>query len=293
MTQAAKGRESRRPTAVARLDRREILREVRRAIFAHDVGLRASGAAFFGVLAVFPAIAAVVAAAAAFTDPALVEADLTRSGVLPEAGTAIIRDLARQALSGESGGDLFVVIFGLGGVLIAASRAVKMLMHGVTVAHEVEETRGFYALNLTALALILVTLTGGVAAFACVVAAPALIEELRLRGAVAAGVAWGRWPALAAVAMLGLAVLYRYGASRERPGWRWTSPGAVAATLLWIAVSVLFSVYVNNFGRFGATYGVLGGVMILMLWMWLSAFVVLLGAELNAAIERRKAAPGR
>jgi membrane protein len=95
------------------------------------------------------------------------------------------------------------------------------------------------------------------------------------------------WPLLLVLTILGLAVIYRYGPSRETAEWRWLTPGAVVATVIWLIGSVGFSVYVSNFGSYNATYGALGGVIVLLLWLWLSSFAVLLGAELNAEIEHQ------
>jgi membrane protein len=102
-------------------------------------------------------------------------------------------------------------------------------------------------------------------------------------------VAWIRWPLLIVLSTLGLAVIYRYGPSRNEPRWSWASPGAVGATLLWLAVSALFSVYVSQFASYNKTYGSLGAVVVLLMWLWLSAFAVLLGGELNAEMERQTA----
>ena len=95
------------------------------------------------------------------------------------------------------------------------------------------------------------------------------------------------WPILMAVMMAGLAVLYRYAPNRDDPQWRWVSPGAIVATVLWLLGSIAFSVYVGNFGSYNATYGSLGGAVVLMTWLYLSAFVVLLGAAVNAQSERQ------
>jgi membrane protein len=122
-------------------------------------------------------------------------------------------------------------------------------------------------------------------ALAATVAAPALLGSLGFSEGVSAAVSWGRWPLLALFAIFGLAVVYRYGPSRATPRWQWVSAGAVFATILWIAASIAFSIYVRNFGSYNETYGALGGVIILLTWLWVSAFVVLLGAEVNSEAE--------
>src|ERR1051326_567302 len=96
-----------------------------------------------------------------------------------------------------------------------------------------------------------------------------------------------RWPLLLGVALVGLAILYRYAPCREKPQWKWVSPGVLVATCLWVTGSALFSIYARHFGHYNRTYGSLGGIAVLMLWLYLSAFIVLLGAEINAQGERQ------
>ena len=98
---------------------------------------------------------------------------------------------------------------------------------------------------------------------------------------------WGRWPVLAVVLALGLAVIYRYAPDREQPKWRWMTPGSIAAVILWLVASAGFAWYVNSFGSYSETYGSIAGVIVLMLWFFISALAVLVGAELNAEVERQ------
>jgi membrane protein len=118
---------------------------------------------------------------------------------------------------------------------------------------------------------------------------PSVLAEAGLGrvGRIAAGAL--RWVLLLLLMLGGLAVLYRYGPDRDEPKWSWASPGAVLATALWLAGSVLFAVYTANFGKYNETYGSLGAVVVVMLWLYISALAVLLGAELNAELERQTA----
>ena len=97
---------------------------------------------------------------------------------------------------------------------------------------------------------------------------------------------WGRWPALVVLGLLGLAIVYRVVPERTPPKWRWVTPGSVLAVFLWLAVSALFSIYASSYGNFGTTYGPLAGVIVLLLWLYLSAFAILLGAELEAQTKK-------
>jgi membrane protein len=169
--------------------------------------------------------------------------------------------------------------------------ASSMMMTALTICYGERETRGFLAFNLRA-----VVITAGLALVAIVPlvvlavsaadialdAMPPLLHDL---------ISFLRWPVLAAIDLIVLAFLYRYAPDRRRPRWQWLSWGAVTATALWLVASVGFSFYVSTFGSYDRTYGSLGAVMILLLWFYLSAYVTLLGAELNAEIERYAKAP--
>jgi membrane protein len=150
-----------------------------------------------------------------------------------------------------------------------------------------KRSAGSIAFNLWALALTLLLIVGLILAVIATVVAPAIAAYVPLPGAAEALLTYAPWPALLVLTILGLAVLYRYGPSRENARWRWITPGAIVATILWLLGSIAFSVYVTNFGSYNATYGALGGVIVLLTWLWLSAFVVLLGAELNSEIEHQ------
>jgi membrane protein len=160
-------------------------------------------------------------------------------------------------------------------------------MESMNIAYDEEEKRGFVRLYATSLALTLVLIVGAVVALGATLVLPIVLSTLGLGGVFEALLTYGRWPVLAALMMLGLAIIYRFGPSREEAEWRWITPGAVLATVLWVIASIAFSIYVRNFGSYTETYGSLGGVIILLMWMWLSAFVILLGAELNSEMEHQ------
>ena len=124
---------------------------------------------------------------------------------------------------------------------------------------------------------------------ALVVGVPAITEALGLWGPIAWIVSIARWPVLGILLIVAIGIAFRYGPSRDQPQWRWVSAGAIFATIAWIAGSIGFSFYVSNFGSYDKTYGSLGAVVILMMWFWLSAYIVLIGAELNAEIEHQTA----
>jgi membrane protein len=161
------------------------------------------------------------------------------------------------------------------------------LISALNIAYEERETRSLVRFNLIALALTGSLIVGGIIVVTLIAVLPAAVQLLGL----GSGAKWllliVEWPLLIAIVMLGLAVLYRYAPDRGDPQWRWVSPGAIVATLLWIIASIAFTIYVANFGSYGKTYGSLGGVIILLTWLYLSTVTVLLGAVINKQAEKR------
>jgi membrane protein len=282
------GREADTPRQIPRAGWRDVILRTKDAIPADHVSIVAAGVAFFGLLALFPAIASLIAIAGLVLDPADIAGQLQAvAGALPESAAEILRAQARKVTEGAGAGIGIGAALGILLSLWSASKGMKTLIEGMNIAYGEEESRGFVRLNLVALALTLFLILGLIVAFAAAVALPVLLGSLGLGDAARTAVAWGRWPLLALLAVLGLAVIYRFGPSRHGARWRWVSPGAVLATLLWIAATVGFSIYVGNFGSYNETYGALGGVIVLLTWLWISAFVVLLGAELNSEAEQQ------
>jgi len=250
----------------------------------------AGGVVFFGLLAVFPAVTALVSSYGLFADPATIGSNLeTLALMLPEGSFQIVQDqIARVLAKGPAAlGGAF--LFGLALALWSANAGVKAIIDALNVAYEVRETRSFIRLNLLSLLLT----AGGIAALllmvTAVVAFPLAFDRIGLgpEGDLIVGLA--RWPLLFAVLLVALSVLYRFGPNRPGARWEWMGAGTLAAAALWIAGSAALSWYLSNFGNYNATYGSLGAAIGLMVWMWMSATIVLFGAELNSEIERQMA----
>jgi membrane protein len=244
----------------------------------------AAGVVFFGLLAVFPAVTALVSSYGLFADPSTIGANLqTLSLLLPEGSFGIVQDqIARVLAKGNASlGGTF--LFGLAFALWSANAGVKAVIDALNVVHEEREKRSFVRLNLLSLAFT----TGGIAALllmvSAVVAFPLALDHLGLAPDNKVVVSLARWPLISVMLLVALSVLYRFGPSRATPRWEWFGAGTLAAAVLWIAGSAALSWYLSNFANYNATYGSLGAAIGLMTWMWMSATIVLFGAELNAA----------
>lgn len=250
----------------------------------------AAGVVFFGLLAIFPAITTLVSCYGLFASPSTIGANLqTLALLLPEGSFQIVQDQIGRVLDKGNTALGATFLFGLALAIWSANAGVKAVIDALNVAYEEREKRGLVRLNLLSLAFT----TGGIAALllilGAVVALPLAFDHVGIETASLTMVALARWPLLFVIQVAALALLYRFGPSRRPARWRWLSVGAVPAAVLWIAGSVLLSWYLSNFGNYGATYGSLGAAIGLMMWMWMSAIIVLCGAELNSEIERQAA----
>ncbi len=253
--------------------------------------LISAGVTFYAILAIFPAIAALVSIYGLVSDPKAINQHVSDlRGVLPDGAIDLIAGQVKR-LAAKGGGALGVTaMLSLLVSLWSANGGVKSMFDALNIAYEEPERRGILGLNLQSLAFTGGSLLFVILALTGIVVVPVVLQFL----GVAQGawyVALLRWPALLVVVVLSLAVMYRFGPSRNRPKWRWLSWGSVVAALLWLLASSLFSWYVGHFGSYNRTYGSLGAAIGFMTWIWISTIVVLLGAELNAEIERQALRP--
>lgn len=255
--------------------------------FGHDQITSVAGSiAYAAILAIFPAMAALVSLYGLFADPGDIARQLsTLDGIMPGGALDLVKSQLTRIAAHHSGLSLALIV-GLVLALWSATAGMRAMVRGLNIAFETEETRGFVRLTLLCLALTVGGIVFLVLAAAAVIAAPVVLGLLHLGGLVH-GLTFLRWPILLVLVMLALAVLYRFGPNRAEPRWRWVTPGSVAASLLWLVGSAVFSWYISNFGHYNATYGSLGALFGFLTWIWLSAVIVLLGAELNCEVERR------
>jgi membrane protein len=268
-----------------------VLKRVKAEVKEDNVSLLAAGVAFYAMLAIFPAIIAVVTIYGMVADPDQVETQVGEfAKSLPSGADELLTNqLTSVATAGRQALSIGLVI-SLLALLWSVSSGVQGLIKSLNVIYDEKETRGFVKLRGLSLLLTLGAIVVAVVALALITVFPSVIDRVGLgqAGQVAASVA--RWVVLAVLVLLALGVVYRLGPDRANPRWRWVSVGAVVALVLWLLGSVGFSFYVDNFGKYNQTYGALAAVIILLLWLFLSAFAVLLGAEFNAESERQTAA---
>lgn len=252
--------------------------------------LVAAGVTFYGLLALFPALTAFVSIYGMFADPEAVVAHVDRlSEFMPEGAVEIIGgQMAR--IAGQSAGQLTLgFALGVGVALWSANNGMKAIFEATNVAYNEKEKRGFVLLTLVTLLFTLGGMIVVLLALGAIVVLPILLGFVGLEGAAATAMWLARWPLLLVVLVGAISLIYRYGPSRNPAAWRWIIPGSVLAALGWVLTSVLFSWYVANFDSYNETYGSLGAVIAAMVWMWLSATIVIMGAELNAEMERQTA----
>lgn len=247
----------------------------------------AGGVVFYGLLAFFPAITALVSLYALVADAQTIgdHVDLL-AGVLPSESLAIVKDQVQRVLAkGDAKlGLAFLLSFGL--AIWSANGGTKAVIDALNVVHDEKETRGFFKLNAISLAFTIGGVVAILLAITLVVIAPIVLTSVGLGPVAAPVLTYGRWPAMIVMILFGLALLYRFAPDRQKPHWRWVSFGSALAALSWLGGSALLSYYLANYANYDATYGSLGAAIGLMIWMWMSAIVVLVGAELNSEIDQ-------
>jgi membrane protein len=283
-----RGRSARHPQEIPARGWRDILARVRTEIGSDHVSLVSAGLAMYALLAVFPGLTAAFAIYGIFASPSEVLEHMQRfSGILPpgtwELFNRQLQTLARQAhgsLSITAGAGILIALWG-------ARAGMSALMVATNIAYAEAEKRGFIKQTLLSLAFTL----GAIVAFLLVLAIGVVLPIALAVLGTSEWVQWLitalRWVALWATAALGLAVLYRYAPSRRPARWHWVLWGSAIGAALWIIVSVGFAFYVRTFATYGKTYGALGGVIVLLMWFYLSSLTLVIGAEINAEMERQ------
>lgn len=277
-----------RPLAIPWRGWWQVIKRVSSEVAGDRISIISAGISFYSLLSVFPAIAMLIMVYGLVSDTETARRHVELlSGILPQEAYSILADQLGRVSSAASGRLGFGLLLSFALAAWGASRAVTALIIAMNVAYDEEERRGVIKLNLVALGLTL----GGLCFFAlsitAIAAVPAAIAILNLGGALTAVLALVQWAALGLAAIVALAGVYRFAPCRASARFRWLTPGAVVATLLWLLSSLLFSFYVANFASYNETFGSLGAVVVLLLWFYISAFAVCVGAEINSELERQ------
>jgi membrane protein len=285
--EADRGRLAEKPTDIPARGWWDILRRTVKQLSEDNLSIVAAGMAFYAFTAMVPALAATIAIYALLNDPTTVANQIeSMAHILPEQTRPILHDqLVRLTTDNQSAG--WSAALGIGIAVFGAMKAMIALMTGLNIAYHESERRGFILLYGSALLLTITGIIGVILAVTLIAVIPSVLRVMGIDGAGQTAFSILRWPLLAALFAFALAVVYRYAACRDKPQWRWVSWGAGAATLLWLLGSAGFSYYLARFDDFEGTYGSLGAIVALLLWLFLTAFVVLLGAELDAEMERQ------
>jgi membrane protein len=285
---AERGRQATRPREVPFRGWFDVLKRTQRGIKDTHASIVAAGVAFYAFLALVPALIAVVIVYGFVANPVDVKDQITSfASAAPRDAQRLLANqlssITRNAGSAAGVGALIAVA----GALWSASSGIAALNTGLTIVNRETETRGALKRRLLALVLTLFAVVGILVMLALVVALPSVLDSLDITGIGKTLIGLVRWVLLAGVLLVGLAVIFRYGPQRRRPQWRWVTPGAVLTVIVGLAASIGFSIYVSLMGNYNKTYGALGAIIVLLLWLYLMAFAVLFGAAMNAELERQ------
>jgi membrane protein len=252
-----------------------------------NLGLIAAGCGFFTMLALFPGIAALIAIWGIAADPVVVQTQVAElSGLVPDDAFDLIDTQLRTLVTAQTGTLGWTTAISTTLSIFWANNGVMALVRGLNAVYR-EDHRGTIARYVSALMVTLVLIAMAIVALAAVVVAPLVLRILPVGPLEAWGIEAARWVIAGGALVFGLGVIYRYGPNRRAARVPWISAGTVVAIVIWGLGSYAFGLYLSNFGRYNEIYGSIGAVVALLMWLYLSAYVILLGAALNAELELR------
>jgi len=245
-----------------------------------------AGVAFYALLAIFPGLTALISIYGLAFDPAQVQQQFTiLRDIMPEAAYQIIYSQITDIVSQPSGSLTFGLAGGLLLTLWSAARGMKALIIALNIAYNTRESRSILRFNFLAIFLTFGAVLFVIVSLVLIVVLPALMGYIDFLARYGIVILLVRWVLLAVFIMFGLSLIYRYAPDRENPKWKCVNGGAILATIIWIFGSILFSWYVANFNSYNETYGSMGAFIILLVWFYLTSYLILLGAELNVELE--------
>ena len=274
------------PKEIDRSGWKKVLLRVKDRIKEDQIPIISAGVAFYTFLAIFPGIMALFSIYGLATDAQSAQEQITRlATILPEESISVIEGRIDKLM------ETSVTALGWGtaiGFLIAlwsSNRAIRSLFIGLDVAYRVDNRRNFFKQYVITLLFTLGAIIVIIVSLAFIVLFPLLVNTIGLPDTIESLVKWLRWPFLGLIIISAISLIYKFGPARNTPGFQWVVLGATVATILWLIASWGFSVYVNNFGNFNEMYGSLSAVVILLLWLFITSFIILVGGELNRATE--------
>ncbi|MBA3528595.1 MAG: YihY/virulence factor BrkB family protein [Propionibacteriaceae bacterium] len=288
---SAPGEDAQKPGDIPAKGWLQILKRGWKEASVDQVPLLAAGVAFFGFLSLFPAMIALVLVYGLIADPATVAQQVgTLTKSLPPGAGDLISGQLTTLTSTPPKSLGFGLVLSILIALWSASGGVGQLITAVNTAYDEEVKRGFVKQKLLALGMTLAAIVFMVLMIGLVAVAPVILENLVGSGPLRWLLAVAQYALLIILVMSALAVLYRFAPDRDAPKMRWVSTGAAIATVIWVLASIGFTIYVSSFGSYAKTYGALAGVVVLLLWLWITCYAILLGAEINAESEEQTAA---
>ena len=262
------------------------LKQLKSAISDDRLDIVAGGIAFYLFLALFPAMIAGLSIYGLAASPDTIAQHVDRLAMMmPPSAVDVVKTQVDELLGAETEGLSLSAIIATLLALISANKGAKALVKGLNIAYNEEESRGFIKKNLVTLGLTLGFLIFLAISVALIAIVPGMFENLPMIAEVL------KWVLLLALILIALGIIYRYGPATAEPRWSIVAVGSITAAILWLAASALFAWFAKNFGNFNETYGMIAGAAVLLLWLQISSFVILLGAEINHVLRIRRADP--
>jgi membrane protein len=273
------------PTAIRLADWRSIVARAFNRMMGDHIGVLAGGIAFYAFLSIFPAIAAALMVWGLFTDTTSLGPQLqTIRDFAPDAFGLVADQMVNIASQNSSALSIGAAVSGIL-ALWSASGGVSALMGAMNLAYHEKEKRSFIRVNLISFAFTLGGIVFVALSMAAIAAVPPILEALYIGEFVKALIRLVRWLLMVGLFLVACSIIYRFAPSRVHARWRWIVPGAALAAFVWLVASIVFSAYLANFNAYNATFGSLGAVAALLMWFWLSAYAICMGAELNSQLE--------
>jgi membrane protein len=285
-----RGRDATHPGEIPPKGWKDVALRIYRGISEDRIVAISAGVTFFVILALFPGIAGLIALYGLYADAGTIGQHLnTLSGILPEGGLQIIRQQIETLTSQPAQRLGMATVVGLAISLWSANGGIKAMFDALNVVYHEKEKRSFLRLNALSLTFTLGAIVFAMLTLAAITVLPVMADYLGLSRIIDLSLKFGRWPLLFCAVSFAIALIYRFGPSRDKPKWRWITPGSIFAASVWLGASLLFSWYTANFGSYNKTYGSLGAAIGFLTWLWLSTIVILVGAKINAELEHQTA----